>query len=582
MRPWRDGSLGRNRRALTAALLAAALLIILAAVVLLSDSDRRAFERCLDQAAASYRAGDYDSALSELRRAESLGHSDECLMLMADCYEAQENYEKALEILRQMDMDDAAIAQRVASLERRRTQRDNAGRINIAGRQFQLSATTAVLDDLGVTDDMLDAVGQLWALDNLSLEGNDLSDLTPLADLGGLVTLDLRNNQIRDLSPLAGLDNLHALYLDGNPLEDLSPLYGLKGLTLLSVTGAELDDKELQALSEALPNCAIHSDASTAGAVDITIGGVTFKSNASELDLSGLGLRDIGSLAGCRELRRLNISDNQITDLSPLLDLPLLERLDASGNALRDLRPIMGLTSLRRVNVADNQVADTAALGQMEWLTDLNLAGNPLTDLSGLLKLGNLRSLSLKNTKLEDEQLKLLGQMSSLTYLDLEDNPALSGEAVDALDLSLSRCSVRHSPLVYSVTVLDRKIPENEKELALSGQGLTDLSWLSDMDCLEKLDLSDNGIGNIYMLIYSRSRFTLRQLDLSGNEIEDITPLAQLTALEKLDLSGNRIGNLTALLGLTELRELDLEGNPLTQEQIDGLSAALPDCRILF
>lgn len=574
--------MGRDRRAVTAALLAAALLIIIAAAVLINDPDRRSFERYLSRASASYQAGDYDSALSDLRRAESLGHSDECLMLMADCYEAQGNYEKTLEILRQMDMDDAAIAQRVASLERRRTQRDNAGKINIAGRQFQCGATTAVLDNLGVTDDMLDSVGQLWALDNLSLEGNDLSDISPLAGLGGLVTLNLRDNQIRDLSPLADLGNLHALYLDDNPLEDLSPLYGLKELTLLSVTGLKLDDGQLRALSDALPNCAIHSDASLAGAVDITIGGVTFKSNAVELNLSGLGLRDIGALAECKELRRLNISDNQITDLSPLLELPLLERLDAANNALRDLRPIMGLSSLRRVNVEGNLVADTAALGQMEWLTDLNLASNPLTDLSGLLKLGNLRSLNLKNTGLEDEQLELIEQLSSLTYLDLEDNPALSGEAVDELGRSLFRCSIRHSPLVYSVTVLDQEVRENEKELILSCQGLTDLSWLSDMKSLEKLELRDNGISNIYMLLYSRSRYTLRELDLSGNEIEDISPLAQLTALEKLDLSGNRIESLTSLTGLTALRELNLEGNPLTREQIEELSAALPDCRVLF
>ena len=40
---------------------------------------------------------DYDGALSILRKAASVEKTDECLLLMAECYENQGNYTKALQ-----------------------------------------------------------------------------------------------------------------------------------------------------------------------------------------------------------------------------------------------------------------------------------------------------------------------------------------------------------------------------------------------------------------------------------------------------------------------------------------------------
>ena len=44
---------------------------------------------------------------------------------------------------------------------------------------------------------------QLYALDNLSLAGNNISDIFKLAELGGLTTLNLEDNMITDVSPLS-------------------------------------------------------------------------------------------------------------------------------------------------------------------------------------------------------------------------------------------------------------------------------------------------------------------------------------------------------------------------------------------
>ena len=56
----------------------------------------------------------------------------------------------------------------------------------------------------------------------------------------------------------------------------------------------------------------------------------------------------------------------------------------------------------------------------------------------------------------------------------------------------------------------------------------------------------------------------LTELDLSDNEITDLTPLAELKELEKLDLASNQITDLTPLAELKELKGLYLQFNGIT------------------
>ena len=77
-------------------------------------------------------------------------------------------------------------------------------------------------------------------LKELQLDGNQITDLTPLAGLTGLETLHLGgseggNESLQDLSPLSGLTNLKELYLPASSLNDLSPLAGLTGLERLAL-----------------------------------------------------------------------------------------------------------------------------------------------------------------------------------------------------------------------------------------------------------------------------------------------------------------------------------------------------------
>ncbi|MCW3490078.1 leucine-rich repeat domain-containing protein [Dethiobacter alkaliphilus] len=65
----------------------------------------------------------------------------------------------------------------------------------------------------------------------------------------------------------------------------------------------------------------------------------------------------------------------------------------------------------------------------------------------------------------------------------------------------------------------------------------------------------------------------LTRLDLAGNDVANLAPLAGLTRLENLSLKHNRITDLTSLRNLSNLTYLSLEGNNISEiSAISGLT----------
>ncbi|MES2199007.1 MAG: leucine-rich repeat domain-containing protein [Chlamydiota bacterium] len=92
----------------------------------------------------------------------------------------------------------------------------------------------------------------LTNLTSLTLENNEISDVSLLAKLHGLRTLELRGNRISDISPLAELPNLSDLDLSYNRISDISPLAELPDLRVLNLSYNRISDinplEELQNL----------------------------------------------------------------------------------------------------------------------------------------------------------------------------------------------------------------------------------------------------------------------------------------------------------------------------------------------
>ena len=561
----------------------AAAMIIVAAFILKGAGEQRSYNTYYSNALQDYYNGDYDSALASLRRASAITETEECSMLMVDCYDRQGNYQKALELLEKMykqDKTNSVVSARIAEIKGKISEQKNESLVTVAGKQYEEWTSSLSLKNTALGDGILGDVVRLYSLTSLTLSGDRLTNITPLSSLGGLVFLDLSNNSISDLHPLANLRELKTLYLDNNPITDFSPLYSLSQLEMLSIRGIGVTDEQLRALSEALPSCKIHSETADETVSEVTVGSLSFRTDAEELDLSNMGITDLSPLTVCRGLKKLDITGNSISDLTPLMDLPELEWLSFKDNVVVDLRPLMGMKSLRYINAEGNGISTTAPLATLADLNELYLAFNPINDFSGLPGLSNLRKLGLENVGLSDEDLGSLAVMDSLDVLRIYDNPALTGEAVDELKTSLRGCRIEHSDLIYYIDICGTMIKENATEANLYGRDITDISSILKLKNLEKLDLCANEIENIYVFQYLKA--PLRELRIANNRISDGTPLMYLDSLELLDISGNKLSSVSPIMQISTLKWLKISGNPLSDEQIEELRAALPDCEIIF
>ena len=74
------------------------------------------------------------------------------------------------------------------------------------------------------------------------LEGNPISDVSPLADLVELRILNMAGCQISDIRPLANLTCLESLHLHSNQIEDITPLANLTKLTDLWLVDNQITD----------------------------------------------------------------------------------------------------------------------------------------------------------------------------------------------------------------------------------------------------------------------------------------------------------------------------------------------------
>ncbi|MEZ3438082.1 MAG: leucine-rich repeat domain-containing protein [Oscillospiraceae bacterium] len=162
---------------------------------------------------------------------------------------------------------------------------DSIGSVTILGEEYDIATTTHLfLVDVGITDDILKQIvpeiEQLINLTDLFLFGNQISDVTPLAELTCLQGLELGNNQISDITPLTRLTNLQHLYLrdnqisdtmplarlmnlwdldlGGNQISDITSLTGLTNLQDLDLTGNQIAETDKQWIRTQLPNCDIY------------------------------------------------------------------------------------------------------------------------------------------------------------------------------------------------------------------------------------------------------------------------------------------------------------------------------------
>lgn len=357
-----------------------------------------------------------------------------------------------------------------------------------------------------------------------SLEGIEhFKSLTSLSiDGGSLKTLD-------GLERLPALEKLELIY--SNHIEDFSALYQLNRLKYLSIESSSL--KEIGFL-EKMPNL-------------------------KSLSIKDANLLQIEALAFCADsLESLSLWHiYKVDDFSILNTMNQLISLQVE---LPYSHPSLSFSHMERLtDLSLCRVSDLSSIATALHLQTLKLDGCNGEYLSALTALSDLKSLTLSNLSGYFITLDPLKQISSLEKLTLEDCRIYTNiEEVLTLpnlkEFTIKNCSVGFDfynlsennnleILKIEDTIFAEILPKDHAEY---GQ-------IKRENTYQLSDYSDT-LKNFPNLI---------ELTLIGNELDDITFITVLEKLQKLNISNNYITDLTPLVSLSSLKTIICSNNPI-------------------
>ena len=258
------------------------------------------------------------------------------------------------------------------------------------------------------------------------------------------------------------------------------------------------------------------------------------------------GIQDLTGLQFATNLKRLNLRNNQIFDLSPLAVLVLLHELELSSNAqieqFSDLSPLSGLINLKSLDFDSKNVSNLSPLSRLTKLEYLHFTDTNVSDFSPLAGLINLESLGFNRTPGISDISPLAG-LVNLKFI------GSWGHAISDL-----------SPLA-GLTKLER--------IDFCGGSISDLTPLAGLTGVKELYLAAEDISDISPLL---GLTNLTRLGLEHNDISDISALSGLTNLTWSNLAHNNILDVSPLAGLTNLKWLGVDNNDITDiSPLDGL-----------
>ncbi|WP_273383325.1 leucine-rich repeat domain-containing protein [Actinobacillus porcinus] len=128
-----------------------------------------------------------------------------------------------------------------------------------------------------------------------------------------------------------------------------------------------------------------------------------------------------------------------------------------------------------------------------------------------------------------------------------------------------------------SISVLNKLLPNSFDRLAWWNALSQDWKNLF-FSVLEISEIAFNQKPDFYL----EKLFNTTKLKIAQKQIQDISPLGNLTQLTYLRLAHNKIQDISPLAKLENLNKLELNGNPVTQSDIDWLQSKLPNCRITY
>lgn len=380
-----------------------------------------------------------------------------------------------------------------------------------------------------------------------------------------------------------------------------------------------------------------------ADSVGVTVGSLneTHLLGIQDLDANKYGISDLTGIDTLTNLWALEIRDNSISDLSPLVGMYWMGALHLQGNDL-DFSDLSIITKdnfplLERLfmNSNDNQITDTDGVINLflgfSSFTAIGIEDFSMTDAQfntlyqGVIaeNLGVLDGLTIWGNALGNTSLALIGNITALEWLNLDDNFNITNivaleELKNLKDLKLDGTSIEDLTPLHTMYDAGCFRPEAESIITIRDCGLNlspgtqnravvdyllnkgvNMEWedgnilttpvvinleafsdpilrqvVEDTEATYVHELTEIGYegndedGRISSLAGMEQCVALVGISLANNAISDIGPLSDLVLIRNLNLCGNDIASLNPILDFSELEYLELNNNYLPYAEI--------------
>lgn len=398
---------------------------------------------------------------------------------------------------------------------------------------------------------------RLKKLERLTVINGNMKTLKCLKDLN-ISTLVLKNFTLSDIDLLVEMDNLNRLEITDTHIADPGSFKELSNLSFLSL--ANVTAEEPISLCES-------GNYKEVSLSNIEISDISIVSSLEHItslkleNLPGIDYREIELPSG---LKKVTIKDCGLRNLDMFLTLPGLTSLDVSSNEIRDISDLEKIHNLDELSLANNPISDISPIGCLEGNISLNLSGIDL-DRTGLEVLTNMQfdELSVSNCNISD--LKFLTGHNEIKRLDISHNAIEDIEILKMYGEELKYLNISWNPIM-DLSALKEWMPYMmyyDKEFHLIEGAELDVSGIQ----LEKISF-EKGIEVIQNLILSK--LTARNCGLKSAE------LAMFQGkLEFLDISNNPIDSFWVLEGLPPLADIIAKDTLILEDDLPPLSIQL-------
>ena len=411
----------------------------------------------------------------------------------------------------------------------------------------------------------------------LSLYGcSQINSVEFLEELNSLQELDLRgiSNTVIDLSILNTKTLLRSLYIS-NPSIDLTKIQDLinKMYSLASSTsqlygwanggtcGVILEgNQSLYDFSKCSKITNFYSydtqsSISQSGTLDLT---GTKIINFKETNFHGIEFKLPSTVTN---IERTYCVGNTTLDLSLCSELKIISALWIDNNSLVTIintLPLDNLLNTITVNCFDDNYLDFNEVylktNNLKTLYVSGLLSSKVENLEGISSLTSLETLSLSNfSNLNDAS--GIESLINLRSLTLENMSKLStGFNIEGLSL-LTQLKIDKTTISSNV-----KLPTNLISLTLTNNRFNNLIFLSNVEGLTTLNLSNNSISILAPLvdvIGTDNKIDYTELNISNNSLDGYTVADNITALLKLHVAG--------------LTKIYITGNNFSENEVNEL-----------